>query len=92
MECCNIVILLTKGEDGAKKADEIIKITTNKIRKLDIKGALGDVTVRGGTQVYIEFNLGDVIQKKWMECFSVKHTFKNGEHFMDLHLVGGQFI
>lgn len=83
---------LDEGEDGVKKAEEIIKITTNKIRKLDIKGALGDVTVRGGTQVYVELNLGDIIQKKWMECFSAKHTFKNGEHFMDLHLVGGQFI
>ena len=31
-------------------------------------------------RVYVELNLGDIIQKKWMECFSAKHTFKNGEH------------
>lgn len=83
---------LDEGEDGVAKAAELIKITTNQTRSLDIKNAFGDVDVRGGTQVYVDLDLGDLVQQAYMECYSAKHTFKDGEHFMDLHLIGGQFI
>lgn len=65
-------------------------------RSLSIKGALGDVMVRGGSIVYVSLNLGDIIvnsQKSghYFVCDSVKHNFKNGLHTMDLNLTGGGY-
>ena len=60
-----------------------------KTRKLQIKNALGDIRVRGGSSVIVQLDLGDLKVQNFMIVEKVKHTFKNGEHFMDLTLIGG---
>lgn len=65
-------------------------------RTLSIKGVFGDVMVRGGSLVCVSLNLGDIVVNSqesgnYFLCDSVKHTFSNGSHFMDVNLTGGGY-
>ena len=83
---------LEDGQDGAALAENLIKITTNKTRSLSVKGAFGDIRVRGGSSVFVDLDLGDLLQYGYMEVSGAKHTFTDSSHTMDLDLIGGQFI
>ena len=63
-----------------------------KTRTLEIKNAIGDVRVRGGSLIIVRLDLGDVKLENFMLVEKAKHTFKNGEHFMDLTLTGQNFV
>lgn len=78
--------------NGAVKARALLDLYNQKTRSLQIKNALGDVRVRGGSLIIVNLDLGDVKLKKFMLVEKAKHTFKNNEHFMDLTLVGQNFI
>lgn len=65
-------------------------------RNLEIKGVMGDVMVRGGSIVYVTMDLGDIIISSeksghYFICDSVKHTFSNDNHTMDVYLTGGGY-
>lgn len=65
-------------------------------RTLEIKGVIGDVMVRGGSLVCVSLDLGDIIVNSqengyYFVCDSVKHTFENGYHYMDVYLTGGGY-
>lgn len=83
---------LEDGQDGAAVAENLIKITANKTRSLSVKGAFGDIRVKGGTSVFVDLDLGDLLQYGFMEVSGAKHTFTDSSHTMDLDLIGGQFI
>lgn len=83
---------LQEGENGQAKAEALLKLYNTKTRNLSIKGAFGDVRIRAGTAPLICLNLGEVKLNNFMVCDRVKHSFKNGEHTMDLTLRGGDFI
>ena len=78
--------------NGAVKARALLDLYNQKTRSLQIKNALGDVRVRGGSLIIVNLDLGDVKLKNFMLVEKAKHTFKNNEHFMDLTLVGQNFI
>ena len=78
--------------NGAVKARALLDLYNQKTRSLQIKNALGDVRVRGGSLIIVNLDLGDVKLKNFMLVEKAKHTFKDGEHFMDLTLVGQNFI
>lgn len=78
--------------NGVVKAQSLLKLYNQKTRKLQIKKALGDIRVRAGTLIIVNLNLGDVKLQNYMLVEKAKHTFKNGEHFMDLTLRGQDFI
>ena len=78
--------------NGAVKARALLDLYNQKTRSLQIKNALGDVRVRGGSLIIVNLDLGDVKLKNFMLVEKAKHTFKNNEHFMDLTLRGGEFI
>lgn len=83
----------TKTKTGASaKADALLKLYNQKTRKLSIKNAFGDVRIRAGSSLAVALDLGDIITNNFMVVDSVKHTFKGNEHFMDLNLIGGEFI
>ena len=82
---------LKEGENGKAKANALLSLYNSKTRKLSIKNQLGDARVRGGSMVVVKLNLGDVSLQNLMLVESCKHVFKNGEHFMDLDLRGGEF-
>ena len=78
--------------NGAVKARALLDLYNQKTRSLQIKNALGDVRVRGGSLIIVNLDLGDVKLKNFMLVEKAKHTFKNNEHFMDLTLVGQNLI
>lgn len=76
-----------------EKAESELNNYKTKQRKLTVKDAFGDIRVRGGSQVMISLNLGDIIQNAYMMVDSVTHTFKKDEHLMTLKLIrSGQFV
>lgn len=82
-----------QSETGAAaKADALLKLYDQKTRKLTVENAFGDVRVRAGSSLVVALNLGDIITKNLMVVDSVKHTFQGGNHFMELKLIGGEFI
>lgn len=83
---------LQKGENGQAKADALLSLYNKKTRNLKITNALGDNRVRAGSMVVINLDLEDVKLKNFMLVEKVKHTYKEGEHWMDLTLRGGEFV
>lgn len=77
---------------AAAKADALLKLYNQKTRKLTIKKAFGDVRVRAGCAIMVSLNLGDIITNQFMVVEKVTHIFDEGTHFMDLDLIGGEFI
>ena len=83
---------LPKGENGQAKADALLSLYNKKTRNLRITNAIGDNRVRAGYMVVVDQNLGDIQLKNWMLVEKCKHTYKPGEHWMDLTLRGGEFV
>lgn len=83
---------IDENVNGRAKVDALLKLYNQKTRKLQIKNAIGDIRVRGGSLIIVKMNLGDIKLQNFMLVEKVKHTFKNNEHFMDLTLRGGEFI
>ena len=78
--------------NGAVKVRALLDLYNQKTRNLEIKNALGDIRVRGGSLIIVNLDLGDIKLKNFMLVEKAKHTFKDGEHFMDLTLRGQNFI
>lgn len=83
---------LQDGENGQAKADALLNLYNKKTRSLQITNALGDNRVRAGSMVVINLDLGDTTLRNWMLVEKCKHTYKEGEHWMDLTLRGGEFV
>lgn len=80
------------GENGQAKADALLKLYNKKTRNLRITNAIGDNRVRAGSMVVVNLDLGDIKLKNFMLVEKCKHTYKEGEHWMDLTLIGGEFV
>jgi hypothetical protein len=78
--------------NGKLKADALLSLYNRKTRNLKLKNIVGDIEVRGGSLIVVNLNLGDINVKNYMMVENAKHTFKHGEHFMDLTVRGGDFI
>lgn len=74
---------------GQNKANALLKLYNKKTRELKVNGAFGDISVRGGTLIPVELDLGDITTKNYMLVEKVTHTFENDHHTMDLTLEGG---
>lgn len=73
-------------------ATSLLKLYNSKTRTLSVKNALGDIRVRAGTLLAVILKLGDINISNYMLVESVKHSFKDGEHFMELKLRGDSFV
>lgn len=78
--------------NGKVKADVLLSLYNRKTRNLSIKKAFGNIYVRGGNMVVVRLDLDDIKVLNYMIVDSVKHTFNEDEHFMDLKLIGGEFV
>ncbi len=83
---------LDENANGKAKADGMLKLYNQKSRKLHINKVFGDPTIRGGSQVAVQMYLGDLTVANFMMVETVKHTFNDSDHRMDLKLIGGDFI
>ncbi|MDP4153684.1 MAG: hydrolase [Bacillota bacterium] len=77
---------------GVAKANALLQLYDRKTRNLSISGAIGDTSVRAGSSVVVNLDLGDMEVKNFMLVEKVKHSFTASEHRMDLTLRGGDFI
>lgn len=77
---------------AAEKAQALLKLYGQKTKSLTISSAFGDSRVRAGSAVMVSLNLGDMSVNTFLMVERVTHRFKQGSHFMDLTLVGGEFI
>ena len=89
LQYCDTV---SEGENGEAKAEALLSLYNKKTRNLRITNAFGDVRVRAGSMLVVNLDLGERKVENFMLVEKVKHIFKNGEHFMDLTLRGGEFV
>ena len=73
-------------------AASLLELYNTKTRTLSLKKILGDTRVRAGTLLVVILGLGDMNLSNFMLVESVKHSFKDGEHLMELKLRGGTFV
>lgn len=73
---------------GQNKADSLLKLYNKKSRELKVSKAFGDISVRGGTLIPINLDLGDITKTSFMQVEKVTHNFDNDHHTMDLTLEG----
>lgn len=78
-------------EIAMTRLEGYLELYNRKTRSLQIKEALGDIRVKGGTGIYVNLDLGDIIVNNRMWVEKVKHTFKENEHLMDLTMKGWEF-
>lgn len=74
---------------GQNKADALLKLYNRKTRELKVSGAVGDISVRGGTLVPVRLYLGDIQVDNYLLVEKVTHNFDRDHHTMDLTLEGG---
>lgn len=79
---------LDENANLKKIAKEILELNNRVKRKLTVKGAFGDINVRGGTLLVLDLALGDQTVRQFAMVESVTHTFYNDHHTMDLQLSG----
>jgi len=79
----------TKNKTSAQsKANSLLKLYNKKTRALKVTGAFGDTSVRGGTLIPVQLDLGDVIANNYMVVEKVTHNFECDHYTMDLTLYG----
>ena len=83
---------LQKGENGAAKAEALLKLYNAKTRNLKLNNCLGSVSCRAGSMPVVQLDLGDVSIFSYMLVEKAVHTFKNNQHLMSLVLRGGEFV
>lgn len=83
---------LQEGDDGAETARTYLEMYNEKTRRLTIKGVQGIPEVRAGFSLFVDLDLGDIVQKNFMLIEKAVHTFSHCEHSMDLTLRGGEFV
>ena len=71
-----------------EKAQKLLEWYNTKSKSLSMKNALGDIRIRAGSSFFIKLDIAETPVQKLMVAEKVKHTFKNGEHLMDLTLKG----
>lgn len=71
------------------KADALLELYCKVNRKLSVQNAIGDIRVRGGSSVLVNFkDIGDISIKNYMLVEKVTHKFSNDEHWMNLEVRG----
>lgn len=83
---------LDEGENGQIKANALLALHNRKTRKLHMNKVFGDVRVRGGSTLGVQMYLGDITVANFMMVDTVKHSFYESYHRMDLKMIGGDFV
>ncbi len=79
-------------ESGESKANALLSLYNSKTRNLTITDALGDTSIRAGSSVITQLNLGDIEIQCYLMVERVTHTFTQNQHMMTLNLRGGTFV
>ena len=82
---------LKDGENGAYKAEMLLKYYNNVYKTFTTKEMLGDVRVRAGTFPLVHMNLPQQEIYNFMLVEKATHEFSENNHKMTLALSGGSF-
>ncbi len=74
-----------------ERAKFLLKRFNKVSRSLSLSNCYGDLRVRGGSGVFVDLNLGDIIVDQYFMCERVTHIFKDNMHLMSLDLRGEDF-
>lgn len=81
------------GNANAKAmADALLSLYNTKTRMLRLQDVLGDIRVRAGTLLVVMLGLGDINVSNYLMVEYAKHTFRDGQHLMELKMRGGTFV
>ncbi len=83
---------LDNATNAKAMADALLSLYNTKTRTLKLQDVLGDVRVRAGTLLVVMLGLGDINVSNYLMVEQVKHSFKDGQHLMELKLRGGTFV
>lgn len=73
---------------GQSKANALLQLYGKKTRELTINNAFGNPSVRAGSLVVVQLNLGDIITNNYMVVEKVTHKFENDHYTMELVMNG----
>lgn len=75
-----------EGEDYINKGRQLLYNNMAPARTMSLTGVQGDITVRGGTPVLVDFFTRDQREfiRGWFRTTSVTHHFQSGLHTMDI--------
>lgn len=79
---------IDKNINGKFASEKALEWFNKKSSSLTVKNALGDIRIRAGSSIKVKFDIPETPIRKLMVVDKVKHSFKNGEHLMDLSLNG----
>lgn len=85
----NDMVELPDGvEDAQSYADQLLKSHEHEPLKLSISRCQGDITVRGGTPIFLDFFSNDRLEnvRGWFSVENVVHTIQKAHHTMDLEV------
>ena len=83
---------LDNATNAKAMADALLSLYNTKTRTLKLQDVLGDVRVRAGTLLVVMLGLGDINVSNFLMVEQVKHSFKDGQHLMELKMRGGTFV
>ena len=74
------------GENAQAKADQLLENSLPVGTSLSLSGVQGEITVRGGTPILVDFFTGERREfiRGWYCVDTVTHTIENGLHTMDI--------
>lgn len=78
------------AKQAQKKAEGLLELYNRKKRSLTVKGVRGNASVRAGSLVAVQLDLGEIRLAQMMMVTSAKHNILDTEHTMDLTLKGGE--
>ncbi len=67
----------------------LLDLHSRPTRSLSFSAAFGDIRVRAGCKICVRFDLKDMQLDEYLLVEQVTHTFRNGEHRMDLKVRNG---
>lgn len=73
---------------GQSKANSLLKLYNKVTREFKIEKAFGDISVRAGSLVVVNLNLGDMETKNFMLVDKATHNFTNDYYTMELTMNG----
>lgn len=77
------------GENGQEKAEKLLTLYNTATKSLSIKNCFGDPRVHAGCLIPVILDVDTEKIKNYMLVEKCEHTFKDGQHYMDLKLRGG---
>lgn len=83
---------LDNATNAKAMADALLSLYNSKTRTLKLQDVLGDVRVRAGTMLVVMLGLGDINVSNYLLVEQAKHSFKDGQHLMELNMRGGSFV